>query len=240
MSKIPSEFVSKIAHDLKTPVGNAMMYAELMSEDINMLIEEHPEMSEQLESLKYYCGNIQLSSSKLINSVQSWSYAYQIEDGVFEQNRSTINLRELIQSVVKRNDIFIQTKSLQVSVEYESDTPSISMDQEVMNLILDNLLTLFIGMAPNNAPLRIQVTDDNGGLMFRFFVSATAFNETLVEAFTSKLSIKEQVAPKQGILKPGGYALMFVNIALEEMNAEHGVDTKDTDPRSFWFRLPLS
>jgi signal transduction histidine kinase len=238
MQKIPSEFVSKVTHDLKTPVGNAMMYAELMSDDINMLIEEHPEISDQLESLKYYCGNIQLSSSKLINFVQSWSYAYQIEDGVFEQKKSQVNLRELIQSVIERNDIFIQTKSLQVSLEYDSEVQSISTDQEVMNLILDNLVTLFIGMAPNNDPLRIRVTDDDGGLMFRFFVSGTAFNETLENAYKSDFSIKEQIAPKQGILKPGGYALMFVNIALKEMKAGHGIDAADVNPRSFWFRLP--
>jgi len=240
MSKIPSEFVSKITHDLKTPVGNAMMYAELMSEDINMLMEEHPEINDQLESLKYYCSNIQLSSSKLINSVQSWSYAYQIEDGVFEQNKSQVNLRGLIQSVIERNDIFIQTKSLQVSLEYDSEVQSISTDQEVMNLIMDNLVTLFIGMAPNNDPLRIRVTDDDGGLMFRFFVSGTAFSETLEKAYTSDFSIKEQIAPKQGILKPGGYALMFVNIALKAMKAGHGIDAADVDPRSFWFRLPLT
>ncbi len=240
MQKIPSEFVSKVTHDLKTPVGNAMMYAELMSEDINMLMQEHPEISDQLESLKYYCSNIQLSSSKLINSVQSWSYAYQIEDGVFEQKKSQVNLRELARSVIERNDIFIQTKNLEVSLDYESDVQSISVDQEIMNLILDNLLTLFIGMAPNNEPLRIQVTDESDGLLFRFFVSGTAFNETLRDAYTSDISIKEQIAPKQGILKPGGYALMFVNIALKEMKAGHGIDSEDVDPRSFWFRLPLT
>lgn len=240
MQKIPSEFVSKITHDLKTPVGNAMMYAELLAEDINMLIEEHPGLEGQLEPLKYYCGNIRLSSSKLINFVQSWSYAYQIEDGVFEQNKTRVDLEKLIHEVIGRNDIFIQTKSLKPNVAYDSEHQEVEADQEVMNLILDNLLTLLIGMAPNNSELRIEVKDDERGVMVRFQGSNAAFNEALVDAYTGSFSIKEQTAPKQGILKPGGYALMFVNIALRAMKAEHGVDTGETENRSYWFRLPLS
>ncbi len=239
MQKIPSEFVSKVTHDLKTPVGNAMMYADLLSEEVQMIMEENPELRDQLESLTYYAGNIRLSSSKLINYVQSWSYAYQIEDGVFEERKTDIQLKDLLDEVIARNDIFIQTKSLQVPVEYEAAQETCHADQEVMNLILDNLLTLFIGMAPNNQSLRIRVTEEDGGLMVRFLAPNAAFNETLIDAYAAPISIKEQIAPSQGILKPGGYALMFVNIALRKMGAAHGVDPEGADERSFWFRLPL-
>ncbi len=240
MTKIPSEFVSKITHDLKSPVGNAMMYAELLFEDINMLVQEHPELSDQLGSLQYYCSNIQLSSSKLINFVNSWSYACQIEDGVFRQNVSDFNLKELMLQTIDRNEIYIRSKSLQINLEYVSGQDHITADPEVMRLILDNLLTLFIGMAANNDSLRIRITDEEDGIMVRFFVSKAAFNESLIQAFSDEISIKEQIAPKQGILKPGGYGLMFVNIVLRLMGADHGVDGEQTDPRSFWFRLPLT
>jgi signal transduction histidine kinase len=239
MQKIPSEFVSKVTHDLKTPVGNAMMYADLLTEEIRMLMDDHPELRDQLESLLYYTGNIRLSSSKLINYVQSWSYAYQIEDGVFEERKSEIRLKELMEEVIARNDIFIQAKSLQVAAEFDGARGTCQADQEVMALILDNLLTLFIGMAPNNGVMPIRVTEEDGGLMVRFVAPNAAFNETLIEAYSGSISIKEQVAPSQGILKPGGYALMFVNIALHKMQAAHGVDPEGADQRSFWFRLPL-
>ncbi|TVQ74296.1 MAG: sensor histidine kinase [Balneolaceae bacterium] len=239
MQKIPSEFVSKVTHDLKTPVGNAMMYSDLLSEEIRMLIEEHPDLRDQLESLLYYSGNIRLSSSKLINYVQSWSYAYQIEDGVFEERKSDIHLKDLLDEVIEKNDIFIQTKSLRVDVSYDTARETCHADQEVMTLIMDNLLTLFIGMAPNNESLRIRISEEAGGLMFRFFAPKPTFTGTLMEAFSGPISIKEQIAPSQGILKPGGYALMFVNIALGKMKAAHGVDPEDADPRSFWFRLPM-
>ncbi len=240
MQKIPSEFVSKVTHDLKTPVGNAMMYADLLTEEIRMLMDDNPELRDQLESLLYYTGNIRLSSSKLINYVQSWSYAYQIEDGVFEERKTEIRLKELMDEVIARNDIFIQTKSLQVAAEFDGARETCQADQEVMALILDNLLTLLIGMAPNNGVMPIRVTEEDGGLMVRFVAPNAAFNETLIEAYCGSISIKEQVAPSQGILKPGGYALMFVNIALRKMKAAHGVDPEGADQRSFWFRLPLS
>ncbi len=239
MQKIPSEFVSKVTHDLKTPVGNAMMYADLLAEEIQMLIEEHPELRDELDSLTYYAGNIRLSSSKLINYVQSWSYAYQIEDGVFEDRKSEVRLKDLLEEVYSRNDIFIQTKSIQVATEYEASQDTCHADQEVMNLILDNLITLFIGMAPNNETMRTRITEEEGGLMVRFFAPKATFTQTLIDAYSSPISIKEQIAPSQGILKPGGYALMFVNIALRHMGAAHGVDPEGAEQRSFWFRFPL-
>ncbi len=240
MQKIPSEFVSKVTHDLKTPVGNAMMYSDLLSEEIRMLMEDNPNLRDDLESLLYYCGSIRLSSSKLINYVQSWSYAYQMEDGVFEQRKTDIRLKALVDDIIEKNDIFIQNKSLQMDVSYDTSRETCHADQEVMTLIMDNVMSLFIGMAPNNETMRVRISEEDGGLMFRFFAPKATFTETLMEAYSGQISIKEQIAPSQGILKPGGYALMFVNIALRYMGAAHGIDPEGSEPRSFWFRLPLA
>lgn len=48
------------------------------------------------------------------------------------------------------------------------------------------------------------------------------------------------MVPEQGILKPGGYALLFVNTALRFLGADHGVYQESGATPSFWFRLPLS
>ncbi len=240
MERIPSDFVAKMSHDLKTPVGNAMMYSELMADDIRTLAEEHPEISEKLAPLEHYCGNIYLASSKLINAIQSWGYSFQIDDGVFEINPTAINVKDLLEGIIKRNEIFIKGKSLDVSVDYRSERDVYHTDHELLKLVIDNLMTLFINMAGKGTPIDIRVSDDAGGMLFRFFVSEAAFNEKLVETFTSDISIRNRMSPEQGILKPGGYSLIFASLALKYIDANRGVDREGKSPRSFWFRLPLS
>lgn len=240
MQRIPPEFVAKMSHDLKTPVGNAMMYAELLADDIRTLAEEQPELRDRLQDMEQYCDNIYLSSSKLINAIQSWGYAYQIEDGAFEINKTAVNLKDLLDEVIKRNSIFISGKSLNVSVDYKSDRDIYHTDYELIHLVMDNLMVLFVNMAGGGTSIRIEVSDNRDGLLFRFFVPGSVFNDKLIDTFASDISIRDRVVPDQGILKPGGYSLMFANMALKYIGAERGVDDEGTEPRSFWFQLPLS
>ncbi len=240
MQKISSDFVAKMSHDLKTPVGNAMMYAELLTGDIESLAGEHPEIREQLEPLKFYCGNIYLASSKLINAIQSWGYSYQMDDGVFELNKKEIDLKKRLNDTITRNDILIRGKSLDVRVDYRSGQHLYSTDEEVMSLILDNLVTFFVGMAGNSHTIDVEVKEDSGGLLFRFYPTKPAFDKKLITNYSGNISVKDRIVPDQGILKPGGYGLIFSNLALRYIGASHGVDDETTEPRSFWFRLPLT
>ncbi|MDG5766108.1 hypothetical protein QA596_01430 [Balneolales bacterium ANBcel1] len=240
MERIPADFVAKMSHDLKTPVGNAMMYAELMAEDIRTLLEEHPELGDHLLPLEHYCKNIHLSSSKLINAIQSWGYSFQIEDNVFQIDETAVNLKDMLEGAIKANQLFIKGKSLQVSFDYASATEVYHTDQELIKLVFDNLLTLFITMGRNGAAIHVDVTDDENGILFRFLAPDAAFHPKLVDVFSSDIRIRDRMAPEQGVLKPGGYNLIFVNLALRYIGGATGVDDEETRPRSFWFRLPLT
>lgn len=240
MQQIPSDFVAKMSHDLKTPVGNAMMYAELMAEDIRSLAEEHPEIHDRLDALEKYCGNIHLSASKLINAIQSWGYSYQIEDGVFEIQETDIDLKELLDQIIVRNRIFIKGKSLDVNIDFNSTRKRYRTDRELITLVIDNLLTLFINMSGNGSSISILVEEASAGIRFSFRLPPPAFNQKLVDIYTDVITIKDRMIPEQGILKPGGYSLIFSALALKHIGAVRGVDKEGTDPRSFWFELPLS
>ncbi len=240
MKRLPPEFVAKICHDMKSPVGNAMIYSELLIDDIENLQSEHKDAADDLDHLKHYCRNIHLSSSKLINTIQSWGFAYQIEDGIYEASEDRVHVKKLLEQTISGNEIFIRGKSLNVNLEYESDVNTVKTDEELITLVLDNLVTLFLSIAGNKKTIDIRVSDDNGKLLFLFFPPETAFRSNLIEAFSGEQTISNNMVPEQGILKPGGYALLFVNTALRFLGADHGVDQESGATPSFWFRLPLS
>ncbi|MEX0679875.1 MAG: histidine kinase dimerization/phospho-acceptor domain-containing protein [Balneolales bacterium] len=242
MEKLPSEFVAKMSHDLKTPVGNAMMYAELITEDVKALSVEHPELKDQLEELIHYCKNIHLSSSKLINAIQSWGYTYQIEDGVFELKNQETNLKELFQEVIDKNSVFIKGKLLDVSLDYQSVRETYHTDSEVMRLVFDNMLILFISLASQNSGFKVLVDDQDGGIRIRFIAPKAAFSQNLIDMYSKDISISDVLVPGQGILKPGGYGLLFVNLVLRLLKARHGVipEQEGKEQPSYWMQLPLS
>ena len=240
MERIPSAFVAKMSHDLKTPVGNAMMYAELMQDDLRALAEEHPELQDKLMPLEHYCRNIHLSSSKLVNAIHSWSYSFQLEDSEFKIDETAINVREMLDEIIQRNEIFIKGKALDVAVDYQSGREVYHTDQELFKLIVDNLMTLFLNMGKRKSPIHIKVLDDEQGMLFRFVVSEAAFHAKLIDIYTGDIDLRYWTAPEQGVLKPGGYSLIFTNLALRYIGAAKGVDPEGQEDRSFWFRLPLS
>lgn len=241
MKEVPSKFVSKMSHDLKTPVGNAMMYAELLIEDLEALASDHPDLSDNLDPLASYCRNVHLSSLKLIYAIKSWSYCYHLQDDVFTLDKSEIDLQSLMQKVMDRNSILIKGKSLDVTMQYESSVRKMMASAEIVDMIMDNMLGFLITLTGSGKAIGIEITDAEGGqVKIRFIAEPPAFKEALIDNYCGDYKLADKCIPEQGVLKPAGFPLIFNNLVLRYMNADHGVDPEDHPSRSFWLNLPVS
>ncbi|MEX1121048.1 MAG: hypothetical protein WED82_02885, partial [Balneolales bacterium] len=135
MSK-KSTFIASLAHDLKNSVGNSMMYSELLSTELKELAETDGPVNSEIEGLVLMSENIRMSSSKLINQINSWVYVQHLISGNYQEELSTFNFIELINSVADSNFLSLSQKSIVLEKDWDDQDIQICADYEILKLAL--------------------------------------------------------------------------------------------------------
>jgi two-component system phosphate regulon sensor histidine kinase PhoR len=128
IEKIKRDFVSNISHELRTPLTSIKGYAETLEETVN-------------EEGKRYLDIILRNTERLINIVQDLLLLSELEE-VKSLNIEELDLKALLENVMKIFDQKAKDKGLEISVSAEDNFPIIEADafklEQVFINILDN------------------------------------------------------------------------------------------------------
>lgn len=166
LDKAKSQFVSLTSHQLRTPPTAINWYAEmLLSEEAGPLNEKQ----------KKYVNEIHNGNQRIINMINTFLNASQIQLG-------TINIKpELVNVVDSLKDIFIElepiiiNKELVIKKGYKDDEAIIiNTDRNLLHIILDNLISNAVNYTSKggisiivkkvNTGIHIEVADTGCGI----------------------------------------------------------------------------
>ena len=164
-------FVNQVSHELKTPLTNIRMYAELLEKDL-----EHP-WDDQAEAPRGHLKVIVEESqrlSRLIGNVLT--FAQKTRDQITLHFRSAV-VDEVIAAVIERFEPSFQRRGLEV-VFQRSAGATVAVDVDALEQILGNLLSnvekyasagkrLKITTSQADAYTVIAITDDGPGIPAR-------------------------------------------------------------------------
>ena len=164
-------FVNQVSHELKTPLTNIRMYAELLEADLNLLA------AAETESPKQRLGVIQRESqrlSRLIGNVLTFA----------KRSRNTLQLRprpgcvdDIIQHVLAQFAPTLKERGIEVVLD-ENAPQQVHVDADALEQILGNLISNVEKYAADGKLLRvtsqssadrtvIEVVDDGPGIPSR-------------------------------------------------------------------------
>ncbi|MCR4891187.1 MAG: HAMP domain-containing protein [Lachnospiraceae bacterium] len=124
------EFLSNVAHELKTPIALIQGYAEGLQDNVN----------EDEESRNFYCEVIVDEARKMNQLVQSLTTLNQLEFGVNEIQFSRFDIVELIQGCIQANDILIRQEGIQVDFR-ETEAVYVWSDEFKAEEVITNYLS---------------------------------------------------------------------------------------------------
>lgn len=129
-NRAKSKFLSNMSHELRTPLNVILGLTQLLSRDQTLTAE----YQRYLETI----GNSSEHLLELINDVLEMS---KIEAGALVFHESSFNLHHLLDNLKDMMHLRALSKGLQLSVEYNSNLPSvIKTDEGKLRQILINLL----------------------------------------------------------------------------------------------------
>jgi CheY-like chemotaxis protein len=164
VNKTLSEIVASIGHELRTPTNSIMGFASLLNED-NLT----PSQTEYVSTLKENAFNLLSLINDLIDLAK-------VDSGAVKENVSAIDVKSLIEDIIKIFNDKIDKSLIEFIVEIDSGVPAtVKLDAQKLRYVLINIFThslrltergrVSISVAQNvPGKLNFKISDTSTGL----------------------------------------------------------------------------
>jgi len=122
------DFVNQVSHELKTPLTNIRLYAELLEDDL-----EDEQQRQKLQIIRSESERL----SRMILNILTFSRR---EKRKLQLNRQPLNLEESVQAVVTHFALSMEKRGLRAIVKGHAERP-VSLDPDATGQIIANLLS---------------------------------------------------------------------------------------------------
>ena len=157
-------FVNQVSHELKTPLTNIRMYAELLERNLN---EANNKAQKQLGVIVSESQRL----SRLIANVLSFA---QKDKETLKLNIRDVDLNSFLQNIVNTYEPVLKRKSIDILLDIQ-EAPKLKADSDALEQILGNLLSNVEKYVPEKGKVEIKcssmgknalitVSDDGPGI----------------------------------------------------------------------------
>ena len=217
------ELIANVSHDLRTPLTLIAGYSEMMrdypseitKENLQIIIDE----ANRLTSLV----NAILDLSKL-----------QSKTDILDNEE--INVTELIENIIKRNNELLTQTDCTVKFEFEEDVYVYS-EQSKLETILYNFLSNAINYCGDDKLVIVEQTTENEYVKISFIDHGIGIaKEHINDIWNRYYKIDKNHDRKH---EGTGIGLAIVKSVLERYGAEYGVESEEGKGSEFWFKLKM-
>ncbi|MGX7348253.1 cell wall metabolism sensor histidine kinase WalK [Aerococcus vaginalis] len=170
------QFVSNVSHELRTPLTSVNSYTEALQDGAI----DNPVLA------KRFLDVIQTETHRMIRMINDLLSLSRIDDGREQMNIELLDLNQLVDHILDRFDMILQTEEYStrdyiLSRELSNDPVWIEADQDHFTQVIDNLM--------NNA---VKYSPDGGRITVRLM---TTHNEVILSIQDQGLGIPHQEIP---------------------------------------------
>ncbi len=146
LDEMKSEFVSNVSHELRTPLSIIKSYSEALLTQVEP--DDH-------NTREHFLSVIDSETDRLATIVSNLLDLSRIESGKFELKRSSISMKDIVNSVIS----VFKTKSDNVDIfaTFEKGLPPVEADEEKIREVLMNLIANSIKFSPMGGTISISV-----------------------------------------------------------------------------------
>ena len=232
LERTKSEFVSFAAHQLRTPLTTIGLTTELLSSRKKI----DKDTKENLEELKKDIGIM----SRLVNTFLNVS---RIETGKINIIPELDDVRPMIKEVVNQVRAQAKEKNIIIEEKINGKIPYIKVDQNIINIIIENLLTNAIKYTPENGNISLVAKVMKGKLLIEVTDSGVGIPRSEQSKAFDRMFRADNVHKHDG----AGLGLYLVRSVVRQCGGKvwfespspHYVGTEHTGT-TFYFSLPLS
>ncbi len=223
--KMRKEFISNVSHELKTPIAVIQGYAEGLADDV----------ADDPESRKYYADVIVDESRRMNNMVRQLLALNQLEYGQDNMNMECVHLNELIEGVVRSNEILAEESKVKIEVEDFPET-KVYADEFFTEQVLTNYLTNAIHYAGGEKIINIKAVVNDAIVRVSVFNTGEPIPEEAMDHIWEKFYKVDAARTRE--YGGSGIGLSVVKAVMDSFGRQCGANNFDNGVE-FWFELEI-
>ncbi len=161
LDKLRKNFVSRVSHELQTPIAIINGHIEALNDEVFQSEEERNE----------YLKIIEKETTKMSNLIKDLLDLTQLESGTFKIKKENINYSELVENKLNSFKILFNEKQIQVSKDIFMEDILLNIDSYRIEQVLNNLIQNAINNTNNEGKIILKISEKGK------FIRTEVFNE---------------------------------------------------------------
>ncbi len=156
-SRMKSEFINIISHQLRSPLTNIKWTFELLTSK---------ELEVPSEKVEEYLNNVKENIARMVELIDDLLIVSKIEQGTFPILKKEIFLEDLIKNLVSRFKIFAEASHIDLSFSPQKDLPEVYADPSLLKLVVENLIDNAIRYTKGGGKVELKLTKREKDVIF--------------------------------------------------------------------------
>ena len=225
-NRLRTAFIQNISHEVRTPLNGILGFGALLSE---------PGLSDDLKEEYYQMLNI--SSTRLLNTITDYMDAALIESGTVEVYPVPVNLHKLIQKMIPVYQELCRKKNLEFNLSEPGQQEIVVLtDPDILRKCISELLENAIKFTDNGAvSLGYEIKDQQ----IKFFVKDTGIGVSPESAELIFEPFMHEIADRSLGYEGNGLGLSITQGYLKSLGGTISMQSEKGVGSTFFFSLPL-
>ena len=217
-----------IVHDLKNHIQEIMAFSEYLYNNSGIQNEKFQRMFQ----------NIFLSSQDISKMTMNMLEIAKMEEGNIKINYSSADVREIMEELLNKMKIKIQSKNIEIIMSLPEEVPPLKADKNLLSRVLMNILDNGIKNSKSYNKIKIELIKDEKNFIFGIIDEGTGvppeYREKIFEDFFSMNTEESLIGTSTGI------GLSFCKMAVEAHGGRIWVEENSPCGSKFYFTLPVN
>ncbi len=136
LNKDKNLMLTKLSSEFKSPVQSILGFSQALNDGLGGEINDKQ---------RKYVRIINKNATELLYFMEKFFEFAQVESQLYQKNMQMFDVTELIQNVIRENEVTIATKKLNVSTNYDNiSSKMIYSDESALKVILQNIIEISI------------------------------------------------------------------------------------------------
>lgn len=223
-----NKYIGIVAHDLRSPIGSAFQFSELLFEEFDHFPKEN--ILQYLDFIKKRCEY----ALALISDILDVS---KIEAGIFELKKTEANYHDFVEEVVQQNKILAESKSQHIDFTCDLSDVVFSFDKNKMEQVITNLLTNAVKYSLPEKDIKVEVSSGDRQIVTKVIDHGLGIpQEELSDIFKPYQTTSVKATANE---KSTGLGLAIVKKIVEAHKGTIDIESEVGKGTVVTFKLPL-
>jgi signal transduction histidine kinase len=227
-SRMKSEFINIVSHQLRSPLTNIKWTFEVMaSEEFKVPAEKQEE----------YFVNVKENIARMVELIDDLLIVSKIEQGSFSVAKIEISLEDLIGDLVERYKVFAEASRIKLNFYSQENLPKVLADPSLLKIVTENLIDNAIRYTKGGGVVEIKLIKEKDKVLFAIKDSGVGIPQKEQKYIFQKFFRAENISKER--TRGSGLGLYVCKSILDKLGGQIWFKSQLGKGTTFYFRLPI-